>query len=146
MRTRLALVTVLAMLLGGATVASVAAASSPEPSTLRPWGERLPTSPTTPEPAITPAGATKIVVTAHEVDVTIVDVGPQGNSPGDQILVTDNLFDRAGNRIGHDQARCVLMARGDVLCDASVVLAGRGQIHKTFLPTSEIRFAFTLFL
>jgi hypothetical protein len=63
------------------------------------------------------------------------------------------------------------MFRGDVLCDASFVIAGRGQllihgtgltfavtggtgefrqargqVHETFLPTGEFRFAFTLFL
>jgi hypothetical protein len=63
------------------------------------------------------------------------------------------------------------MFRGDVLCDASFVIAGRGQllvhgtgltfavtggtgdfrqargqVHETFLPTGEFRFTFTLFL
>jgi hypothetical protein len=63
------------------------------------------------------------------------------------------------------------MFRGDVLCDATFVLAGRGQLtiegvgltfavtggtgefrkargqmHETFLPTGEFRFAFTLHL
>jgi hypothetical protein len=63
------------------------------------------------------------------------------------------------------------MFRGDVLCDATFVIAGRGQLtiegvgltfavtggtgqfrkarghmHETFLPTGEFRFAFTLWL
>jgi hypothetical protein len=118
-----------------------------------------------------PAGATRLVVIAREVDFTIIDVGPQGDSPGDAMAFTDDLFDQAGRRIGRDQAHCTIMFRGDVLCDASFVIAGRGQLlihgvgltfavtggtgefkkargqmHETFLPTGEFRFAFTLYL
>jgi hypothetical protein len=73
--------------------------------------------------------------------------------------------------LGRDEARCTIMFRGDVLCDATFVIAGRGQLtvegvgltfavtggtgefkkargqmQETFLPTGEFRFAFTLFL
>jgi allene oxide cyclase len=171
MRNKLALATILAALVSGALVASVAAAASPGgSSTLRPWGRGLPTAETAAAQA-SPAGATRLVVIAREVDFTIIDVGPRGDTPGDTIVFTDDLFDQAGRRIGRDQAHCTIMFRGDVLCDASFVIAGRGQLlihgvgltfavtggtgefkkargqmHETFLPTGEFRFAFTLYL
>jgi hypothetical protein len=171
MRTKLTLATVLAMLIGGVMVASVAATPASGPSTLRPWGAGSPSSHAAPDPtALTPTGATRLVVVAREVDFTVIDIGPQGDSPGDQIVFTDDLFDTSGRRIGHDQARCTIMFRGEVLCDATFVLAGRGQltiegatltfavtggtgqfkkargqVHETFLPTGEFRFAFTLY-
>ena len=119
----------------------------------------------------TPVGATRLVVIAREADFTVIDVAPEGDSPGDQILFTDTLFDQAGRRIGRDQARCTIMFRDDVLCDATFILDGRGQLtiegatltfavtggtgefarargqlHETFLPTGEFRFVFTLYL
>jgi hypothetical protein len=110
-------------------------------------------------------------VLGQEADFTIVDTAPAGDSPGDQILFTDTLLDQAGRRIGGDQARCTLMFGGDVLCDATFVLDGRGQLtiegvgltfavtggtgqfskargqmRETFLPSGEFRFAFALYL
>jgi allene oxide cyclase len=149
----------------------VAAAASPGgSSTLRPWGRGLPTAETAAAQA-SHAGATRLAVIAREVAFAIIDVGPRGDSPGDTIVFTDDLFDQAGRRIGRDQAHCTIMFRGDVLCDASFVIAGRGQLlihgvgltfavtggtgefkkargqmHETFLPTGEFRFAFTLYL
>jgi hypothetical protein len=170
MRPKLALVTVLAMLVSGAMVAAVAAAPASGASTLRPWGRGLTAAgPVTAQ--ATPAGATRLVVIGREADFTVIDNAPQGDSPGDQILFTDDLFDPAGRRIGRDEARCTIMFRGDVLCDATFVIAGRGQLtiegvgltfavtggtgefrkargqmHETFLPTGEFRFAFLLYL
>jgi hypothetical protein len=120
-----------------------------------------------PEPASIPARATQLVVIAREVDFAVVVVGPQGDS----IVVTDDLFDQAGNRIGRDQARCMLMVRVGLRCDASFIIAGRGQLivhgvgltfavtggtgdfkkargqlHETFLPTGEFKFVFILTL
>jgi hypothetical protein len=175
MRNKLALAIILTVLVSGAMVASVAAAAPPNSSsTLRPWGRGHVSAAAATETAATQAsaaGATRLVVIAREVDFTVIDVGPQGDSPGDAIVFTDDLFDQAGRRIGHDQARCTIMFRGDVLCDATFVLAGRGQLtiegatltfavtggtgefkkargqlHETFLPTGEFRFAFTLYL
>jgi hypothetical protein len=174
MRRRLALATILAVLVSGAMVASMAAAGQPSSSSaLRPWGRGLAAAATDPATTeATPAGATRLVVIAREVDFTVIDVGPQGDSPGDQILFTDNLFDQTGRRIGRDQARCVLMFRDDLLCDASFIIAGkgqliihgasratfavtggtgdfnkaRGQVQESFLPTGEFKFVFTLYL
>jgi hypothetical protein len=175
MRNRLALTAVVAVLVGGALVAPMMATAAPQPggpSTLRPWGRGHTAAQATPAaPQATPAGATRLVVIGREADFTIVDTAPQGDSPGDQILFTDDLFDPSGRRVGRDEARCTIMFRGDVLCDATFVLAGRGQLtiegatltfavtggtgefrrargqmHETFLPTGEFRFAFTLFL
>jgi hypothetical protein len=170
MRRTLAIAFVLAML-AGAVVASVATAAPPDrSSTLRPWGQGrvARTAGPTAGPA-TPKGATRLVVIGQEADSTIVDTAPEGDSPGDQILFSDTLLDQAGRRVGHDQARCTLMFAGEVLCDASFVLDGRGQLtiegvgltfavtggtgqfgkargqlHETFLPSGQFRFAFTL--
>jgi hypothetical protein len=175
MRTKLALATVLALLVSGAMVASVAAAApAGGSSTLRPWGRGQAAAAAAGEAAATQAtqaGATRLVVIGREADFTIVDNAPEGDSPGDQILFTDNLSDPSGRRIGRDEARCTIMFRGDVLCDATFVLAGQGQLtiegvgltfavtggtgrfHKarghmqeTFLPSGEFRFAFTLYI
>jgi hypothetical protein len=169
MRNKLAVVAVLALVTGGAMVASVAIAAPPDrSSTLRPWGGGPAASRATAEPA-TPKGATRLVVIGQEADFTIIDTAPEGDTPGDQILFTDTLLDQAGRRVGHDEARCTLMFGGDVLCDATFVLDGqgqltiegvgltfavtggtgqfrkaRGQMQETFLPTGEFRFAFTL--
>jgi hypothetical protein len=119
----------------------------------------------------TPKSATRLVVLGQEADSTLVDAAPEGDSPGDQILFTDTLLDQAGRRVGHDEARCTLMFGGDVLCDATFVLDGqgqltvegvgltfavtggtdqfrkaRGQMHETFLPSGEFRFSFALYL
>jgi hypothetical protein len=173
MRRKLALAAVLAVLSGGVVAASAATAASPDKaSTLRPWGKGLAPATAAAESATisaTAARVTRLVVIAREADFTIVDVAPKGDSPGDQILFTDNLFDQAGRRIGRDQARCTIMFRDDVLCDATFILVGRGQLtiegatltfavtggtgefakargqlHETFLPTGEFRFVFTL--
>ena len=170
MRFKLALATFLVVLVSGALVASVAADPPTRPSSLRPWGRGPAATQVTAE-TTAPKDATRLVVIGREVDFTIVDTAPQGDSPGDQILFTDDLFDPAGRRVGRDEARCTIMFRGDVLCDATFALAGRGQLtiegigltfavtggtgefrkargqmHETFLPSGEFRFAFTLHL
>ncbi len=148
---------------------TTSAAPPQRTSTLRPWGKG-PAPTATAEPA-TPKGATRLVVIGREADFTIIDTAPVGDSPGDQILFTDTLLDQAGRRIGRDEARCTIMFGDDVLCDATFVLDGkgqltiegatltcavtggtgefkkaRGQLHETFLPTGEFRFVFTLYL
>lgn len=170
MRFKLALATFLVVLVSGTLVASVAADPPTRPSSLRPWGKGPAAARAIAETAI-PKDATRLVVIGRELDFAIIDTAPEGDSPGDQILFTDTLLDQAGHRIGRDEARCTIMFGGDVLCDATFVLAGRGQLtiegvgltfavtggtgqfkkargqmHETFLPTGEFRFAFTLFL
>jgi hypothetical protein len=167
-RIKLALVMVLGVL--AVLVASVTSAAPPErSSTLRTWGKG-PATPATAE-AATPKGATRLVIIGQEADFTIIDTAPAGDSPGDQILFTDTLLDQAGRRIGRDQARCTVMFGDDVLCDATFIVDGRGQLtiegvglnlavtggtgrfrkargqlHETFLPPDRFRFAFTLYL
>jgi hypothetical protein len=171
MRNKLMLATVLAVVAGGVLVASVATATPPgRNSTLRPWGKGPAVTKAAAETA-TPKGATRLVVIGQEADFAIIDTAPTGDSPGDQILFTDILVDQAGHRIGRDEARCTIMFGNDVLCDATFVLDGRGQLtiegvgltfavtggtgrfkkargqlHETFLPTGEFRFAFMLYL
>jgi hypothetical protein len=149
----------------------VAAAASPGgSSTLRPWGSGLPTAETAatrPAPPGPPGWSSSPARSTSPSSTS----APGGDSPGDTIVFTDDRFDQAGRRIGRDQAHCTIMFRGDVLCDASFVIAGRGQLllhgvgltfavtggtgefrkargqmHETFLPTGEFRFAFTLYL
>ena len=169
MRTKLALVMVLGVL--AVLVASVTTSAAPpqRTSTLRPWGKGP--APAATAEAATPKGATRLVIFGQEADFTIIDTAPAGDSPGDQILFTDTLLDQAGRRIGRDEARCTVMFGDDVLCDATFVIDGkgqltiegvglnlaviggtgrfkkaRGQLHETFLPPDRFRFAFTLYL
>jgi hypothetical protein len=120
-----------------------------------------------------PPGATRLVVFAHPTDdFAIVDVDPEGESPGDQILFSNDLFDRAGKRIGYNQVRCEIMFRDEYLCDAGYVLDRRGQIvihgaglrtfavtggtgefarahgemYETFLPNGTVKTVFDLYL
>jgi hypothetical protein len=172
MRTKLALAAVVTVLAGGALIAPMVAAAAPAggASTLRPWGKGHTAAEPSQAAPRAAAGAARLVVIGREADFTIVDTAPAGDSPGDQILFTDDLFDPAGRRVGRDEARCTIMFRGDVLCDATFVLAGRGQLtiegvgltfavtggtgefrkargqmQETFLPSGEFRFAFSLF-
>jgi hypothetical protein len=111
--------------LAGAVVASVAAAAPPDrSSTLRPWGKGSAAQATA--TTATPKGATRLVLFGQEADFTSIDTAPEGDSPGDQILFTDTLLDQAGRRVGHDEAR--------------------GQMHETFPPTGQFRFAVALYL
>jgi hypothetical protein len=157
--------------LGLLMLAPAPGAAPPErSSTLRPWGKGPATAEATTQ-AATPKGATRLVVLGQEVDFTIIDTAPTGDSPGDQILFTDDLLDQSGRRVGRDEARCTIMFRGDVLCDATFVIDGKGQLtiegvgltlavtggtgrfkqarsqlQETFLPSGQFRFAFTLYL
>ena len=177
MRSKLTLVVVVVLaLVAGGLLASAATATAPpeRSSTLRPWGKGPATAVQAGAGSVataTPEGATRLVVVGREADFTIIDTAPAGDSPGDQILFSDTLHDASGRRIGHDQARCTIMFGDDVLCDATFVLDGKGQLtiqgvgltlavtggtgrfkrasgqlDETFLPTGEFRFAFTLFL
>jgi hypothetical protein len=128
MRNRLALTAVLAMLVSGPLVTSVPAAPAGGASTLRPWGKGHTAAQPSQAAPQAAAGATRLVVIGREADFTIVDNAPEGDSPGDQILFTDDLVDPAGRHLGRDEARCTIMFRGDVLCDATFALAGRGQL------------------
>ena len=76
------------------------------------------------------AGSTRLTLLGrtNETDFSIVDIGAEGDSPGDLILFADDLLDEAGNAVGHDQVRCSTGFRDELLCDASFVLDGRGQI------------------
>lgn len=76
----------------------------------------------------TPAGATRLVVVGIDVDAQFVDVDPRGDSPGDYVALTHHLFTEAGKRIGRDQARCMLMFRDELYCEANLIIAGRGEL------------------
>jgi hypothetical protein len=55
-------------------------------------------------------------------------VGAEGDSPGDYVVLTHHLFNEAGKRIGRDQARCMLMFRDELYCEANLIIAGRGEL------------------
>jgi hypothetical protein len=133
MRRTLAIAFVLAML-AGAVVASVATAAPPDrSSTLRPWGQGRVARTAGPTAAPgTPKGATRPVVLGQEADSSIIDAAPAGDSPGDQILFTDTPLDQAG--------------RFAVTGGTGQFKKARGQLHETFLPNGQFRFAFTLYL
>lgn len=165
------LATSVAIALSGA-VATTSVSS--KPSGLRPLGSQHVDSATpTPIAQSGSARATRLVIIGRPTDdFAIVDLGPEGDTPGDLILFADDLFTRSGKAIGQIQARCAFMFRDELLCDASFVLDGRGQIivhglsrttfavtggtgefatargqlDESLSPTGESRFVFTLFL
>jgi len=56
-----------------------------------------------------------------------IDVGAQGESPGDTLLFESALFTPSGDRVGRDSVRCTFGIRTFV-CDATFQITGRGKI------------------
>jgi hypothetical protein len=131
-RKKLALATVLALLVTGAVVASVAAASpsgSPSGSSAlrHPWAKAR-TAAEAAATEATPAGATRLVVIGIDLDFAFVDVGPKGETPGDYVVLSHRVFNEAGKRIGFDHSRCMVMFRGGLYCEGDTKIDGRGSI------------------
>jgi hypothetical protein len=56
-----------------------------------------------------------------------VDNAPTGDSPGDLVIFTEQLFDSRGKRIGSDAATCVRLFDATSLCTGIYKLPG-GQV------------------
>ena len=74
-------------------------------------------------------GPGTIRVTNREVQVTRVDIGPRGTSPGDTEIIRQQLFDRrTGKRIGHSDLVCTFVDSKRLrACRATYVLP-KGEI------------------
>jgi hypothetical protein len=59
--------------------------------------------------------------------VQLVDNAPTGDSPGDMVVFTEQLFDTHGKRIGSDAATCVRLFDATSLCTGMYKLPG-GQV------------------
>ena len=59
--------------------------------------------------------------------VQLVDNAPTGDSPGDMLVFTEQLFDSHGKRIGGDAATCVRLFDATSLCTGLYKLPG-GQV------------------
>jgi hypothetical protein len=57
----------------------------------------------------------------------VVDNAPTGDSPGDLVIFTEQLFDSRGKRIGSDAATCVRLFDATSLCTGIYKLPG-GQV------------------
>ena len=78
-------------------------------------------------------GATVHLV-EHELGRHMIDQGRPGISKGDRVLITSDLFDRAGSKAGRADFECVATgkgARGGGLCLGVIALAG-GQLTTQF--------------
>jgi hypothetical protein len=67
---------------------------------------------------------------AHQTSLEAIDLGKQGDSPGDQVVETETL--QHGKQIGPDVLNCVAIAVSaqgiDALCHGALILRG-GQIQ-----------------
>jgi hypothetical protein len=77
------------------------------------------------------AGGRTIRLFEHDTQQGKVDVGPKGDSPGDQFIWSGDLFDhKGGKKLGRTGGTCDTTGtapHGDSLCTASFMLPG-GQI------------------
>jgi hypothetical protein len=68
---------------------------------------------------------------AHQTSLEFIDLGKQGDSPGDQLVETETLLQH-GTQIGRDVLSCVAItvsAQGiDALCHGALILEG-GQVE-----------------
>jgi hypothetical protein len=58
-----------------------------------------------------------IRITNREVDRSLVDLGPPGPTPGDQLVLTQLLYNRriTSRALGHQEMLCTYLGRGGVL-------------------------------
>ena len=70
-----------------------------------------------------------LTVVTREVRGAGVDVGPEGESPGDFFVFEEKVFNRnRSERIGRDAVRCEAGLR-TFTCEATIWIAGRGKIR-----------------
>jgi hypothetical protein len=80
-------------------------------------------------PAAAKGHPRKITIEARSQleNVKLVDNAPAGDSPGDVLVFTEQLFDLHGKRIGSDAASCVRLFDATSLCTGVYKLPG-GQV------------------
>lgn len=74
-------------------------------------------------------------ITNREVDRTFVDLGPAGPSAGDQLVVSQLLYNRriTDRALGHEEMLCTYLGRGGVLGGGS-----RSCTMTFFLPEGKL--------
>ena len=73
-----------------------------------------------------------------------IDVGKQGESPGDYFLFESRL-EQGGEKVGRDSGRCLLGVR-TFTCEATALITGRGKIvvgGALFTDQNDFRIAIT---
>ncbi|HEU0304722.1 MAG TPA: hypothetical protein VFR32_09080 [Gaiellaceae bacterium] len=76
-----------------------------------------------------------IRITNREISRKVVDLGDNGTSAGDQLIVTHLLFNRriTDRALGHDELLCTYLGRGEVLGGGS-----RSCTMTFFLPEGKL--------
>lgn len=79
--------------------------------------------------------ATNLQGTRHVAKLTtqqkrfrVIDVGPNGHSPGDYVLFEESVSDRSGMRIGSNSVRCMTIIP-TTKCDGTFAITGKGTIN-----------------
>jgi hypothetical protein len=132
-KSLLAIAVVLLLTLGVAAM-STGSAATPSTSRLRGWPK--PSAATAAaataaaEAAAKAKDVTRLVVIVSVVDAREFDAPPVGGelSPGDTVLLTEDVFTPAGRRVGHNEVRFTVMLRGEAFGEGTFILQGRGQI------------------
>lgn len=81
-------------------------------------------------PGVAPARDRTLTVIEHATSDATIDLGPQGDSPGDLLVFHNDVFDaRDRRKVGTDQGRCIRIdpAAGSYECAWTVILHG-GQL------------------
>ena len=94
----------------------------------------------------TQQAATQIVVVERAVSDTVVDLGPTGDSLGDQLAFGNPVYDRTNShRVGRDQGSCVRTVVGKAWeCSFTTVLAhGSLVVEGPFYDTRDSVLAIT---
>jgi hypothetical protein len=128
---------------GGAVLASSAwtaegAAGSPG------WPRVSSEQPAALEEAARSRGGTTMVLREVVLRAEEVDVGASGESPGDYFIFESRLETRAGEAVGRDSVRCMLMIR-TFTCDGTAQLFGKGKltVYGTLFGVNDATIAIT---
>jgi hypothetical protein len=133
-RKSLVAIAVVLLLILGVAAMSTGSAATPSTSRLRGWPQpsasNAAAATAAAEAAAKAKHVTRLVVILSVVDAREFDQPPLGGdlSPGDTVLLTEDVVTPAGRRIGHNEVRFTVMLRGAAFGEASFILQGRGQI------------------
>lgn len=116
--------TVATVVVAGGTAALVAGAGPGAAAQSTSWQQVLEPD-RAPEASIT--GAQRIEVVSHVGKGRGIDVGPQGDSPGDYFVLQERLT-QGDAHVGQVDAECMLLFR-TVKCEGTFTLDGRGTLE-----------------
>jgi hypothetical protein len=127
-------VAVVLLLTLGVAAMSTGSAATPSTSRLRGWpkpsASNAAAATAAAEAAAKAKDVTRLVVILSVADLGEFDAPPVGGelSPGDTVLLTEDVFTPAGRRVGHNEVRFTVMLRGEAFGEGTFILQGRGQI------------------